>query len=155
LAIAKYIQFRPGTKILDVGTGGGFPGIPLAIYFPEVEFHLVDSIAKKITVVTDVAKELHLANVKAECVRSETLVGKYDFVTSRAVAPSAELTGWNYKNISKLNKNKLLNGFIFLKGGDLTEELKLTRYTPKIQSLAEYFAEPYFEEKKLIYLSDL
>jgi 16S rRNA (guanine527-N7)-methyltransferase len=153
LSIAKFVQFRPSTKILDVGTGGGFPGIPLAIYFPEVEFHLVDSIAKKIGVVYDVAQQLGLKNVKAECCRCETLDEKYDFVTSRAVAPTLQLAGWNVRNISKLNKNKILNGFILLKGGDLTEELAQTNFDPKIVQLSDYFDEPFFkEEKKLVYL---
>lgn len=154
LAIAKFIQFRPGTRVLDVGTGGGFPGIPLAIAFPDVHFHLVDSIAKKISVVQDVARELQLDNVVAECKRSETIGDKYDFVTSRAVAPSRELVGWNEKNISKLNKNAKLNGFLFLKGGDLAEEVKLQGYKATIVELKDYFSEPFFaEEKKLAYLT--
>ncbi len=153
LAIAQFVSFRPGTKILDVGTGGGFPGIPLAILFPEVEFHLVDSIAKKISIVVDIAKELGLQNVKAECVRSESLSEKYDFVTSRAVAPASELVGWNFKNISKLNKNKILNGFLFLKGGDLFEELKAVKLKAQVLPLTTYFQEPFFEEKKLVYLT--
>lgn len=154
LAIAKFIQFRPGTKVLDVGTGGGFPGIPLAIVFPEVHFHLVDSIAKKISVVQDVARELQLHNVVAECRRSETIEDKYDFVTSRAVAPSKELVIWNEKNVSKLNKNTKLNGFLFLKGGDLKEEVKLPGYKATVVELKEYFSEPFFaEEKKLVHLT--
>jgi 16S rRNA (guanine527-N7)-methyltransferase len=105
-------------------------------------------------VVADVAQQLGLKNVKAECVRCETLSEKYDFITSRAVAPTPELLRWNHKNISKLNKNKLLNGFLFLKGGDLSEELKTNGYRTKTQPLSAFFKEPFFEEKKLIYLSN-
>lgn len=156
LAIAKFVQFRPGTSVLDIGTGGGFPGIPLAIFFPEVRFHLVDSIAKKIGVVYDIAKQLGLENVKAECTRCETLSEKYDFVMSRAVAPAEELIRWNAKNISKLNKNKILNGFLFLKGGDLKEETKISGYKTTIVDLKDYFSEPFFlEEKKLVYLTNM
>jgi 16S rRNA (guanine527-N7)-methyltransferase len=154
LAIAKFIQFVPRTSILDIGTGGGFPGIPLAIYFPEVQFHLVDSIAKKIGVVADVVMRLGLSNVKAECTRCETLTEKYDFVMSRAVAPAADLLFWNEKNLSKTHKNTLKNGFIFLKGGDLKDELAVVKKNIKIVQLFEYFEEPFFaEEKKLIYIS--
>lgn len=154
LSIAKFIQFSPGSKILDIGTGGGFPGIPLAIFFPDVEFHLVDSIAKKIAVVADVAKQLDLSNVKAECIRCEELSDKYDFVTSRAVAPAQEIVNWNHKNVSKVHKNKVANGFIFLKGGDLAHELKISGYKAQVIPLTQYFEEPFFaEEKKLVYLS--
>jgi 16S rRNA (guanine527-N7)-methyltransferase len=153
LAIAKFIQFEPGTSILDIGTGGGFPGIPLAIYFPEVQFHLVDSIAKKIGVVADVAIRLGLDNVKAECTRCETLSEKYDFVMSRAVAPAADLIFWNEKNLSKTHKNSIKNGFLFLKGGDLKNELAVVKKNIKIVQLFEYFEEPFFaEEKKLVYI---
>ncbi len=153
LSIAKYIQFNPGTSVLDIGTGGGFPGIPLAIFFPEVNFHLVDSIAKKIGVVADVAIRLGLKNVKAECIRCEMLSEKYDFVTSRAVAPAAELIEWNKKNISKTNQNKIPNGFLFIKGGDLTEELSVVNKNFDIVRLTDYFSEPFFEEgKKLVYI---
>jgi len=156
LAIAKFIQFRPGTKVLDVGTGGGFPGIPLAIVFPEVQFHLVDSIAKKISVVYDVAHALDLKNVKAECARSESIGEKYDFITSRAVAPTGDLVYWNEKNISKLNRNQKLNGFLFLKGGDLSEEIKVPGYKSSVVELKDFFNEPFFaEEKKLVYLTSL
>jgi len=154
LAIAKFIEFRPGTKVLDVGTGGGFPGIPLAIVFPDVHFHLVDSIAKKISVVHDVAHALGLKNVKAECSRSESIREKYDFITSRAVAPARDLVLWNEKNISKLNKNQKLNGFLFLKGGDLSEEIKLPGYKASVIDLKDFFNEPFYaEEKKLVYLT--
>jgi len=153
LAIAKFIQFKPGTQILDIGTGGGFPGIPLAILFPEVSFHLVDSIAKKISVVYDVAQKLGLTNVKAECLRSETLTEKYDFVTSRAVAPASSLIEWNKKNLSKKNKNNMPNGFLFLKGGNLSEELAQVDYKYEAVQLTDFFETPFFaEEKKLIYI---
>jgi len=155
LAIAKFIQFRPDTKVLDVGTGGGFPGIPLAIIFPDVHFHLVDSIAKKISVVHDVAHALDLRNVKAECTRSESLGEKYDFITSRAVAPASDLVYWNEKNISKLNRNQKLNGFLFLKGGDLSEEINLPGYKGSVIDIRDFFDEPFFaEEKKLVYLTN-
>lgn len=154
LAIAKFIQFVPGSKILDVGTGGGFPGIPLAILFDQVEFHLVDSIAKKIGIVADVILKLELKNAKAECLRSETLSEQYDFVCSRAVAPAPELVAWNEKNLSPRNKNNIPNGFLFLKGGDLKGELAIPKYKAKTILLTEYFQEPFFaEDKKLIYLS--
>jgi len=153
LSIARYIKFEPGTSVLDIGTGGGFPGIPLAIYFPEVQFHLVDSIAKKIAVVADVAMRLKLDNVKAECIRCENLSEKYDFVTSRAVAPASELIAWNEKNISKTQQNSIKNGFLFIKGGDLKEELSVIKKNIKIVQLFEYFEEPFFAEgKKLVYI---
>ena len=109
LAIAKFIRFKKGSQILDIGTGGGFPGIPLAIFFPEVQFHLVDSIAKKISVVVDIVQQLELDNVKAECLRCETLTEKYDFIVSRAVAPASELIEWNKSNLLIKNKNDVLN----------------------------------------------
>jgi len=153
LSIARFLKFVPGTVVLDVGTGGGFPGIPLAIFFPEVKFHLVDSIAKKVMVVQDVATRLHLSNVKVECVRSEILTEKYDFVMSRAVAPASDLIAWNQKNISKTNRNEVPNGFLLLKGGDLIKEMAAVGKKKQIISLTDYFNTPFFaEDKKLVYV---
>lgn len=152
LGIAKFIRFVPGTKILDVGTGGGFPGIPLAIFFPEVQFHLVDSIGKKIKVVNAVVEDLGLKNVKAEQVRAEQLKDKYDFVVSRAVTRLPEFVPWVRKNISKHAQNALPNGIIYLKGGDLREELKPFKKLAFVQDLSEYFEEEFFETKKIVHL---
>lgn len=152
LAIAKFIRFTPGTKILDVGTGGGFPGIPLAILFPKVQFHLVDSIGKKIKVVNEVTDSLRLMNVKAEQIRAEQLKEKYDFVVSRAVTKLPEFVNWVRKNISKKQRNALPNGIIYLKGGDLTEEIKPFKRNIFIQNLSEYFDEEFFETKKVLHL---
>ena len=152
LAIAKFIRFTPGTKILDVGTGGGFPGIPLAILFPKVQFHLVDSIGKKIKVVNEVTDSLRLMNVKAEQIRAEQLKEKYDFVVSRAVTKLPEFVNWVRKNISKKQRNALPNGIIYLKGGDLTEEIKPFIRNIFNQNLSEYFDEEFFETKKVLHL---
>lgn len=152
LAIAKLIRFTPGTKILDVGTGGGFPGIPLAILFPKVQFHLVDSIGKKIKVVNEVADSLRLMNVKAEQIRAEQLKDKYDFVVSRAVTRLPEFVNWIQKNISKKPKNALPNGILYLKGGDLTEEIKPFKRNIFVQDLSEYYDEEFFETKKVVHL---
>lgn len=152
LAIAKVIRFTPGTKILDVGTGGGFPGIPLAILFPEVSFHLVDSIGKKIKVVKAVAEALQLDNVVADQVRAEELKVKYDFVVSRAVTSLPEFLKWIRKNISPDNRNALPNGVLYLKGGDITVELKPFGKRTVVYNLSEFFAEEFFETKKLVYL---
>jgi 16S rRNA (guanine527-N7)-methyltransferase len=152
LAIAKFIRFQPGTKILDVGTGGGFPGIPLAIYFPEVQFHLVDSIGKKIKVVKEVAQSLGLKNVIAEQIRAEQLTEKYDFVVSRAVTRLPEFVPWVRKNITKKQINALPNGIIYLKGGDIQEEIKPFKKNILVQDLSEYFSEDFFETKKLVHL---
>ncbi len=152
LGIAKLIRFNKGTKILDVGTGGGFPGIPLAIMFPEVQFHLVDSIGKKIKVVQNVADALGLNNVKAEQIRAEQLTDKYDFVVSRAVTRLPEFVPWVQKNVSKKQINALPNGIIYLKGGDLTEELKPFRKRVFVQDLSAYFTEEFFDTKKVVHL---
>ena len=153
LGIAKVISFKPGTHILDVGTGGGFPGIPLAILFPECNFHLVDSIGKKITVVREVAKALGLTNVRAEQIRAEQLVDKYDFVVSRAVTDINVFVPWVRKNIIRKGNNGLPNGFLFLKGGDLTEELAAFKKEVVIDELKSFFKEEFFETKKVVYLS--
>lgn len=154
LAIAKIIQFKSGTKILDIGTGGGFPGIPLAILFPEVQFHLTDAIGKKILVVEAVAKTLNLANVKASKVRVETLKGDYDFITARAVAQTAELVKWTQRLIVTDNINELPNGWLLLKGGNLDEELKPFP-SATIYSIKDFFENDFFEEKKVIHIPKL
>lgn len=151
LAIAKVQPFEPGTYILDVGTGGGFPGIPLAILFPETRFYLIDVIAKKIKVVQAVADGLGLKNVKAEQMRAENAKGDYDFIVSRAVTNMPDFYVWVKDKIKKQNKHALHNGILYLKGGDLTEELKdfpkATEY-----SIADFFSDPFFETKKVVHL---
>ena len=152
LGIAKLISFTPGTKILDVGTGGGFPGIPLAILFPEVQFHLVDSIGKKIKVVKGVVESLDLKNVTAEQIRAEQLTERYDFVVSRAVTRLPEFVPWVRKNISKKQINAMPNGIIYLKGGDLQEETKSFRRNIFIKNLSDFFEEEFFKTKKVVHL---
>ncbi|MCL2412625.1 MAG: 16S rRNA (guanine(527)-N(7))-methyltransferase RsmG [Bacteroidales bacterium] len=154
LAIAKVVSFNAGTKILDVGTGGGFPGIPLAIMFPDCEFHLVDSIAKKINVVSEISKAVGLTNVVAEQARAETLNGKYDFVVSRAVTAFPEFLNWVKKNISNVGANNyssLPNGILYLKGGDLSDELRGFERQIQIFDISNYFEEDFFETKKVVY----
>ncbi len=153
LAIAKFLPFQPGSKILDIGTGGGFPGIPLAIMFPECHFHLTDSIGKKIKVVQEVATALNLQNVQASHIRSEQVKDKYDFVVSRAVAELALLVSWSKGKIAKKQINAIPNGLICLKGGDLNEELKVVNQYKEVYELKEYFTEEFFETKKLVYVS--
>jgi len=153
MAIAKIIQFKPGTKILDVGTGGGFPGIPLAIMFPEVDFLLVDSTGKKIMVVNEVVKALDLNNVKAMKVRAEELDGKFDFIISRAVARLPVFLSWVKGRINKKNFNSLNNGILYLKGGDLEEELDSLQYPYAVYDLDLNFSTEFFHSKKLVYLS--
>ena len=152
LAIGKLVQFKPGSKVLDVGTGGGFPGIPLAILFPETQFHLVDSIGKKIKVVNEVVEGLGLKNVKTTNGRVEEEVkDTYDFIVSRAVAQMETFVRWTKGKISKNQNHNLKNGILYLKGGDLTEELKL--YTSAtIYDLTDYFEEDFYETKKLVHL---
>ena len=151
LGIAKVQPFEPGTKILDVGTGGGFPGIPLAILFPETSFYLIDVIGKKIKVVQEVAKGLGLQNVKAEQIRAENVKGEFDFVVSRAVTNMPDFVKWVKDKVKKKQLHELKNGILYLKGGDLTEELqdfpKATLY-----NLSDYFEDEFFETKKVVHL---
>lgn len=152
LSIAKFVKFAPSTTILDVGTGGGFPGIPLAIYFPEASFVLIDSIGKKIKVVNEVAQALSLTNVEAIHRRVQDEKRKYDFVVSRAVMPLPELEKLVRNNISPTQKNVHINGLICLKGGDLKSELKPYKRNVESLELTQYFTESFFETKKLVYL---
>lgn len=151
LGIAKIIDFKPGSKILDVGTGGGFPGIPLAILYPEVDFYLIDVIAKKIRVVNEVAKGLGLENVKAEQLRAENVKEDFDFIVSRAVTNMPDFYSWVKDKIKKKQNHDLKNGILYLKGGDLTEELKdfpkATEY-----NLSDFFEDAFFETKKVVHL---
>lgn len=152
LGIAKVISFLPGTEVLDVGTGGGFPGIPLAILFPTTKFHLVDSIGKKITVVNEVAKALGLRNVTAEQIRAEQLKGHYDFIVSRAVTQMKEFYGWVHNKIKRDSRHSIDNGILYLKGGDVDEEMNQLKRPYKVYDLTEYFKESYFETKKVVYI---
>lgn len=153
LGIAKVMSFNPKAEILDVGTGGGFPGIPLAILFPETHFHLVDSIGKKITVVNEVAKALELKNVKAEQIRAEQVKGKYDFVISRAVTRMKEFYGWVHTKIKDQETTHALdNGILYLKGGDLDEEMNELKCPYSIYNLSDYFKEEFFETKRVVYV---
>jgi 16S rRNA (guanine527-N7)-methyltransferase len=154
LAISKWINFVPGTRILDVGCGGGFPSIPLAILFPEVKFHLIDSVRKKLTVVMEVADHVSLTNIKTTHIRAEEVKDKYDFVITRAVADMSRLLSWTYNNISSKHKNPFPNGHIALKGGDLSAELKPLRKKEYIEQIAigQYYDDPYFDEKFIVYI---
>ncbi len=152
LGIAKVMSFKPGADVLDVGTGGGFPGIPLAILFPETNFHLVDSIGKKITVVNAVAEALGLKNVKGEQIRAEQLKGEYDFIVSRAVTRLKEFYGWVHQKAKRKSVHALDNGILYLKGGDLDEELTELKKPYALYSLSDYFKEEFFETKKVVYV---
>jgi len=152
LGIAKVTSFQPGTKILDIGTGGGFPGIPLAILFPDTHFHLVDSIGKKITVVKDVAKSLKLRNVEAQQARAESLVRKYDFVVSRAVTRMVNFYPWVRGKIKREDFNEFQNGILYLKGGDVDEEMEEIGKSYVTYHLEDYFKEDFFETKKVVYV---
>jgi 16S rRNA (guanine527-N7)-methyltransferase len=152
LGIAKVQAFAPATRILDVGTGGGFPGIPLAILFPETEFHLVDSIGKKITVVKEVAAGLGLKNVLAEQARAETLKDQYDFVVSRAVTRMKEFYQWIHRRTKSNSVHERDNGILYLKGGDLEEELNELKRPYQLTELSEFFKEDFFETKKVVYV---
>lgn len=151
LGIAKVITFKPNSKILDVGTGGGFPGIPLAILFPESKFHLVDSIGKKLKVVEGVVESLGLKNVKTTHGRAELVKGEFDFIVSRAVTDMPTFVSWIKDKIAKAQNNELKNGILYLKGGDLSEELLVYR-NAKIYDLSDYFKEDFFDTKKVVYL---
>lgn len=152
LGIAKVQPFLPGAQILDVGTGGGFPGIPLAILFPETEFYLVDSIGKKITVVKEVARALGLKNVRADHLRAETAKGKYDFVVSRAVTRMKEFYGWVANKIRSTSLHEQDNGILYLKGGDLDEEMDELNRPYRVVDLTTFFQEPFFETKKVVHV---
>ena len=151
LGIAKVQSFLPGSSILDVGTGGGFPGIPLAILFPDVNFHLVDSIGKKIKVVKEVRDGLDLQNVKVTNARAETITGQYDFIVSRAVAQMETFVRWIKDRVAKKSNHEFKNGILYLKGGDLTEELSSF---PKasIYALSDFYKEDFFETKSVVHL---
>jgi 16S rRNA (guanine527-N7)-methyltransferase len=153
LAIAKFIRFTKGTKVLDVGTGGGFPGVPLAIMFPDSEFYLLDSIGKKIKVVSSAADELALKNVTPIRKRAEEEKGMYDFVVSRAVTDFPSFIKLTEKNIKPGDNNKIQNGIIYLKGGDLSGELGMYADLIIIQNIKDFFSDPYFETKKILYLA--
>ena len=151
LSIAKLIQFKSGSKILDIGTGGGFPGVPLAILFPDVTFHLVDSINKKLKVVNGVADSLGLENIYTTHARAESIQGHYDFIISRAVTNMTDFVGWIKNRVAKKSVHSIKNGILYLKGGDLSEELK--PFTKATQyDLNTYFEDDFFETKKIVHL---
>lgn len=152
LAIARFLHFTPGTRVLDIGTGGGFPGIPLAIYFPECKFTLCDSIAKKIKVVDIIKDSLKLENVETHIGRVEKVEGKFDFIVSRAVAPLPKLIEWTKGKIKKEERNVMQNGWICLKGGDLVEEATMTGRDFQILPLQTWFKEEFFETKRIVYV---
>ncbi len=153
LSIAAVVDFEPGTQIIDIGTGGGFPGIPLAIYFPEVQFHLVDSMAKKIKVVSEISSALGLRNVTHQQTRAEEIKNrKFDFAVSRAVAPLKDLWKWAKPLIKKENKQSFPNGLISLKGGDLTQEIFESNVNPIMMPIDQIFKEDYFKEKFLLHV---
>jgi len=152
LAIAKIVSFAGAATILDVGTGGGFPGIPLAILFPETKFHLIDSIGKKIKVVDSIVKELQLYNVSTQNTPAQKITGKYDFVVSRAVASLSNFMPWMNGKLLKHNNHNIPNGMFFLKGGDLAEELSPYRDYATIFHISDFFTEPFFAEKKVVYI---
>ena len=153
LGIAKVINFRPGTEVMDLGTGGGFPGIPLAILFPDVQFHLVDSIGKKVKVATEVAQAIGLENVTTRHCRAEEETRKFDFVVSRAVMPLADLIKIIRKNIKKEQQNALPNGLICLKGGELSHEILPVKHKSMLHELKNDFQEEYFDTKKVVYVT--
>lgn len=152
LGIAKIMTFTPGSSVLDIGTGGGFPGIPLAILFPEVQFHLVDSIGKKIKVVNEVAQALGLTNVRATHARAEDIKEQFDFIVSRAVTAMPAFLPWTKGKFLKQHNNPLKNGILYLKGGDLTEELAPVKQPLKLHPLKTFFTEEFFETKAVVYV---
>ena len=151
LGIAKVQAFKKNAAILDIGTGGGFPGIPLAILFPETNFYLVDSIGKKIKVVNEIAKALQLKNVKAEHIRAEKVKGEFDFIVSRAVTNMDEFVKWTRNKIAKKQQHSLKNGILYLKGGDLTEELQ-NFPKARVYDLSDYFENSFFKTKKVVHV---
>ncbi len=151
LAIAKVCTFEAGARVLDVGCGGGFPSVPLAILMPDVQFTSVDSIAKKIKVVVGVCEALDIQNVNPQCVRAESLKSRYDYVISRAVTEMPKFVDWVWNKIERGQKGTLRNGILYLKGGDLAEELALTRRRWNLYSISEHFEEEFFETKKIVY----
>ena len=151
LAIAKYIQFKPGSKVMDFGSGGGFPGIPLAVLFPEVHFHLIDRIGKKMRVANEIAQAIGLENVTVQHGDSGECHEKFDFVVSRAVMPQPDLVKLSIKNISNIQRNALPNGVIALKGGELHEEIKPIKGKTEVTDIKNYFDEPFFDTKKIVY----
>ena len=157
LSIAKFIKFKPNTRVLDVGTGGGFPGIPLAIYFKTSEFTLIDSIGKKIKVVDEVVKELKLKNVNTGVVRAENISLKYDFIVSRAVAQLDKFCPWISENINKTEINEIKNGIIYLKGGNLIEEISKVsnKYNFKLIKISDYYDNLFFKNKSILYLKKI
>lgn len=152
LAIAKVQAFNPGSKVIDIGTGGGFPGIPLAILFPETEFLLVDSIGKKIKVVNEIAKELNLSNVTAIHERAEKVKGEFDFIVSRAVTAMPKFLIWTKGKFAKANNHKLKNGILYLKGGDLKEEMAPIKKAIQYFDIKDIFEDDFFETKKVVYV---
>ncbi len=151
LAIAKVIQFKPGASVMDVGTGGGFPGIPLSILFPETSFYLIDSIGKKIKVVNEIKNALGLQNVKAEQIRAEKVKEEFDFIVSRAVTQMPQFVAWVRKKIKKDSVHDLPNGILYLKGGDLQEELK-DYPSAKIYNISDFYEEDFYETKKVVHI---
>ena len=151
LAIAKFVSLTPGSKVMDAGTGGGFPGIPLAILFPDVQFHLIDATGKKIKVVQAIAQSTELKNVTAQHARAETLEGAYDFIVSRAVAPLQTLYNWTRHLLSLKQINDIPNGWLVLKGGDLNSEIRDLKKKSMLTPVSAYFDEPYFQEKYIVY----
>lgn len=152
LAIAKVMNFKDGAEVLDVGTGGGFPGIPLAILFPKVKFYMVDSIGKKIKVVKDIIEQLELKNARADHMRAEDVKHKYDFVVSRAVTALPKFTPWVKGKFKDKNQHHFKNGILYLKGGDLSAELAPYGSRPKLYDISEFYEDEFFETKKVVYL---
>ncbi len=152
LSVAKIVRFRPGSDILDIGTGGGFPGIPLAILFPQTKFTLADSVKKKIGVVKSITQSLQLKNVVPLAVRAENVPGYYDFVTCRAVARLSILFNWAQKKIKKRSRHSIANGMLCLKGGDIKNEADELNVPCRIYDLSDFFQEPFFETKKLVHV---